>query len=394
MAFNVESRFKSMNLDKKKPSGFAYYLYCIAGTFFLLYFLVSIIACIALWHFGPVLLGFPCAVMSFFYLKMAQKYRSSWWKHKNEYETKKAEEQKIRFYNECLKQGVRHMQSPAYRQKAKLIAKQLDLQIQDAVTYFEAASRVVEEKKCAALKNSEYQTHSALIHYAEYIGHEKKVAMMRDLITVKNDRISELLNPAVNAEFSRKSEHDWAIHGGIVSGIAGSAAGLAAAVRVSQQNAQIRQDNARLTELQYQYLRVVAGDIQKLKEQIQELEEQISSHQTKVISDTGGGQIMSNLTITVQETSISQTGAFLVKASVKCNSPVKIYNELPGVIDGTIAADIYQEKQLVGTALMSLPIDGVSSKPVIVEGMILSGADRSKGYKIKFRHHHLWEIEQ
>lgn len=42
---------------------------------------------------------------------------------------------------------------------------------------------------------------------------------------------------------SQQKEHDWAIHGGIASGIAGPAAGLAAAADIQAKNAQIRAQN-------------------------------------------------------------------------------------------------------------------------------------------------------
>lgn len=394
MAYKVQTRFGYMNLDKNKPSDAAYYGFWFFGFFWLIPGLIMTIMGITMLEAILILLGLATGALGVYFLMITKKYRSIWWEHKNNYEFKKDEKQKILFYNECIKQGVRHMQSLAFRKKAALIAEQLGIQTTDAVSLFEAASKVVEEREFAALKYSEQIAYDALIRYTECVGYDKKTTMLKDMITVKNGEIEELLSPAVNAEFSKKREHDWAIHGGIASGIAGPVAGLAAAVRVSQENAQIRQNNAQLAELQYKYLGVVAGDVQKLNRQIESLEGQISSHRTKVIPETSEIKIMSNLNIVVQETSISQTGAFLIKASVKCNTPVSIYNELPGVIDGTIAADLYQEKQLVGTALMSLPVDGVDCKPVIVEGMGLSGANRLKGYKIKFRPYHLWEIEK
>ena len=383
-----------MDLDKKKPSDAAYYGFWFFSVFWLLPGFGATVMGIIMQEIIPAVVGLPFIALGIVFFLIDKKYRSIWWEHKNKYEAQKAEKQKIRFYNECMNQGVRHMQSPAYRKKAALIAEQLGIQTTDAVSLFEAAYKVVEKKESAALKQSEQMAYDALTSYAECVGYDKKITMLKDMITVKNGEIEELLSPAVNAEFSKKREHDWAVHGGIASGIAGPVAGLAAAVRVSQANAQIRQNNARLAELQYKYLGVVAGDVQKLNRQIESLEGRISAHRTKVIPETSEIQIMSNLNIVVQETSISQTGAFLIKASVKCNTPVSIYNELPGVIDGTIAADLYQENQLVGTALMSLPVDGVDCKPVTVEGMGLSGANRLKGYTIKFRPYHLWEIEK
>lgn len=394
MAHKVQTRFGYMDIDKKKPSDAAYYGFWIFAFFWLFFGLVMTVIGITAPVAILILVGLVTGALGVYFLMITKKYRAIWWELKNNYESQKAEKQKIRFYNECMNQGVRHMQSPAYRKKAALIAEQLGIQTTDAVSLFEAAYKVVEEKEFATLKQSEQMAYDALTSYAECVGSDKKITMLKDMITVKNGEIEELLSPAVNAEFSKKREHDWAVHGGIASGIAGPVAGLAAAVRVSQANAQIRQNNARLAELQYKYLGVVAGDVQKLNRQIESLEEQISAHRTKVIPETSEIQIMSNLNIVVQETSISQTGAFLIKASVKCNTPVSIYNELPGVIDGTIAADLYQENQLVGTALMSLPVDGVDCKPVTVEGMGLSGANRLKGYKIKFRPYHLWEIEK
>lgn len=395
MAYKVyDKNFGWMDLDKDKPSSWLIAFFWVSVFFSGLMGLAAIVEGISCQSTFHILFGLVFCGVGALFLIPIKKYRSIWWKHKNNYEIQKATKQKLQFYYECLNQGVNNMQSRANRQKATLIAERIGIQTTDAVSLFEEAHKVAEEKELAELKRSEQMAYNALMSYTEYVGHDKKIAMIKDMITVKNGEIEELLSPALKAEYAKKREHDWAIHGGIASGIAGPVAGLAAAARVTQENAQIRQNNAQLTDLQFKYLGVVAGDIKKLNREIEALEGQISAHWTKIISKTKEEQIMSNLNIEVQETSISQTGAFLIKASVKCNTPVRIYNELAGVIDGTIAAHFYQDNQLVGTALMSLPVEGVDSKPVIVEGMGLSGANRSKEYEIQFRPYHLWEIEK
>ncbi len=39
---------------------------------------------------------------------------------------------------------------------------------------------------------------------------------------------------------------------------------------------------------------------------------------------------------------------------------IKVFNETKGVVDGTIAADLYQEDKLVGVALLVLTCEGLS----------------------------------
>lgn len=392
--FEVQTRYGIMNLENNRPKEPAYFGFCFICVFGITLGLLCLIGSIVVGEVILFLCGLPWAGLGVYFVTVIKKYSELWWELKKKYEVKKEKENKLQFYKMCKERGVVNMKSQTARDKVKSIAEQLDILESDLESYFEEANAFGKKQELVEMKKNERQAQSALTRYANLVGRRKKNAMLRDMIALKNAEKDELFSPVFDSERAKKREHDWAIHGGIASGIAGPIAGLAAAVDVINKNAEIRENNAKLTELQFKYLGAVSGQVRRIEREIEELEGEISSCKKKVISKTEGEEIMNNLTIVSKEIAISETGSFLIKASVKCKSEVKIKDKISGVVDGTIAADLYQKDKLVGTALMTLPLDGVGCSAVGVEGIGLGKAKCGVDYKLIYRPHNLWEIEK
>lgn len=80
--------------------------------------------------------------------------------------------------------------------------------------------------------------------YEGLIGREKRIAMLtaeREALLQKADTLKNGAKAVMSA--SQQKEKDWAVHGGIANGIAGPAAGVATAINIQAQNAQIRAQN-------------------------------------------------------------------------------------------------------------------------------------------------------
>lgn len=192
---------------------------------------------------------------------------------------------------------------------------------------------------------------------------------------------------------SHQKEINWATHGGIAAGIAGGAAGAAVAMDAQIRNAQIRaQNEANMRDLA-PGASAVCGIADKYKNAAKELQVFIDDAKIKLVADTPKETVLTKLELKTQNVTISKTGAFTVKASVKLVEELIIFDIIPAVIDGTISADLYQESHKVGSALLVLPPFGVGESATI-EGICLHGAKVNVPYEIKFTPHLLWEMEK
>lgn len=162
----------------------------------------------------------------------------------------------IRFYKECKTKGIEELSSAANRQKAELIAQKLGCKgYKNFEQYFEESKKLCAEKdkqdriekqnaKLASLRNTEEKEYKELTKYSTLEGRNKRVAILKDKQAYYYKQANILrkgMELVIND--SQQKEIDWATHGGIASGIAGGAAGLAVAMDAQAKNAQIRAQN-------------------------------------------------------------------------------------------------------------------------------------------------------
>lgn len=113
-----------------------------------------------------------------------------------------------------------------------------------------------------------------------------------------------------------------------------------------------------------------------------------------MVTDTPKDKVLDRLDIKLKDISISQTGAFTVQASVKLRNNFVIFDNIQAVVDGTICADLYQEGNKVGSALLVLPTFGVDKQKTTIKGISLDGAILGVPYEVKFTPYLLWEMEK
>lgn len=313
----------------------------------------------------------------------------------------------IQFYKECIEKGIEDLSSPANKQKAELIAKRLGCKgCENLEEYFEEGRKlyteaedldkaVEERKKLAELRSAEKEKYDELTKYTSFEGREKRVAILSDTQRLYYKKAAELeKGMELLIHSSQQKEIDWATHGGIASGIAGGAAGLAVAIDAQAKNAQIRAKNeANMRALTPGKL-AIQHRADEYRKAAKDLQVSIDDAKIKLVADTSKDEVFSKLDIRVSQIAISETGAFSIQASVKLIDDLTIFDNIQAVADGTISANLYQEGHNVGNALLVLPTFGVDKTEATIEGICLSGAKQGIPYEVRFTPHLLWEMEK
>lgn len=304
------------------------------------------------------------------------------------------------FYLACEKQGIRSLDSESARAKATLIAKQMGYPEGDLDTWFEkskakalAADMKKEQERLAKLRKSEEEEERELTKFAKYKGREKRIAMIKELMIPHLQEIEkQSRNVQIATGVPLQKEHDWAVAGGIAQGIAGPAAGVVTALNTQAKNEEIRSQNAKNLYAAAQVYGFAKKRIEEQEKEIAKINARITEVEVKLIDESLEASLMDFLDISSVTTKISETGAVTVTASVKKNKKVIIYDNVDAIIDGTIAAELYQSDKFIGTALLVFPMDGMGSGKL--SGICLCHAKQGEKVEVKFRPYHLWAMEK
>ena len=328
------------------------------------------------------------------------------------------------FEEDCAKCKISNIASEANYQKAKLIAETLmdrvgipkEHQMQYATReklsqYFaeidrknQAAAQLEMEKKIAALQIEEAEMEKEFKRYADCVGREKsicycneQIAYNRHIIAQCDAEISRICGNAADIHTKgTQKERSWAILGGIANGIAGGAAGLAVAIDVERQNQAKRQHNAQLTSdvitlaaLETKDFRVrKAGAQSNIESWTRELE----SAKLLLIDDTTRADLLPKLYLNVLKVENSLTGAAKIQIEVNATPDLYIYDNVPAVVDGSIAVLLKNGEKVVGTTVASLGYDGAYERHNI-DCICTNISEQADTYKIEFAPHHLWLVE-
>lgn len=168
-------------------------------------------------------------------------------------------------------------------------------------------------------------------------------------------------------------KNDWALMGGIASGLAGPAAGIAAATSAIAENERIEAQNRRNREAvnanaskMLSNSISLGGDISALEEQQTDLRDLLEAQEAKVIFDSKEYTEQSlfealGVSLNVFQEKAEDGFALRVKGNVKYNNNLKDLPEVPTTIDGVLCADIYCDSALVGSCYLALPLFGVET---------------------------------
>lgn len=320
--------------------------------------------------------------------------------HKN---TKR--EKKIEFLEKCHKEGIWKLTTEKEIQKATLIAESLKLDSSDIKKLFEEARNLSQKAAEANAKSAledkrkeERDLYYSLIQYSSYHGREKRIAMLTDAreqaLKAAKDAIetNRMLMRMVT-----KSESNWAVAGGMVSGVAGPIAGALTAIDTEAKNIQIRAQNQENLKAMAPILYSFSDNAESHGAQAKRIAEMIENTKTKLVDKTSSTDCLKHLRFSDVEITVSKTGTCFVKAKASAPNNIFIFGDVKAVVDGTITASIYDKDKMLGNATMVLPAMGIPGKSSVeLKGVCLfcGGNIQDKSYNIKFSADNLWLMEQ
>ena len=129
------------------------------------------------------------------------------------------------------------------------------------------------------------------------------------------------------------------------------------------------------------------------RKKAKELEAEIETAKTKLVADLDVNTCFEYLIFYDQTVKVSQTGTCTVTARAKLKAPLKIFEDVNAVVDGTILAKIYEGDKLIETATMVISVHGIASGAYL-KGMCLFCCEPNKQYTVEFAPGNLWAMEE
>lgn len=308
----------------------------------------------------------------------------------------------VAFYDECVQAGIRECESPRDIQKAQLLADRKGLKYPNGIAalYEEARNAKLgdaedkKRKEMEELREQERAKHAHLTSYADQTGRNKRIRMLSDQRTLKLAEAERMKQGSLAlVQSSQQKEHDWATHGGIASGIAGPAAGVATALDIQAKNAQIRAQNAANLKAMSPIIGAAFDVEMAARKEAERLAAEIERTKVKLVAEPPAAEVLSHLRFRETKTEVSKTGAVTVTTTV-VGSGITVFDSEKAVADGTIIAKIYQNGRFIGVAQMVLPVYGVGNHDVKLEGICLKGAEQGVPCTVEFAATNLWAMEE
>ena len=312
------------------------------------------------------------------------------------------DQQKIAFYKACVDSGIRECVGEKAIQKASLIAKQRNLPFTDisalfteSKTLFERSEQIKLDNELETQRNNETQQHTAMIRFASYTGRDKRIAMLQAeraeaLASAKN--ASAGTSALIGA--TQQKELDWATHGGIASGIAGPAAGIATAMNIQAKNAEIRAQNAANLKAFAPVIMSSMNSESAARARAENLQKKITEAETKLVAEESAKSCLDRLAFSDTAVDVTETGTCFVKTKAALKKSFCIFDDVDAVVDGTVIARIFDEKREIGCAKLVLPTYGVSAHPTALRGCCLFCGKPGMKYTVSFEADNLWAMEK
>lgn len=214
------------------------------------------------------------------------------------------------FYLKCQEEGITNLKTNADKARIRLIAenngimaeqekcvKMFKLGKDDFLQQKSSEKKQAKQADIEEQRKKETEQISEAIKISELFGRDKPIYFCQkeidelykalrklNLQITHNDNLTSSMVKAYHVK-----EKDWAVHGGIASGIAGGAAGLATALDIQQQNVKIREHNDKViqsaAQLGFQLNNNLYGEISKLKDKIKEKEKIRACHKKRLVEE-------------------------------------------------------------------------------------------------------------
>ena len=330
-----------------------------------------------------------------------------------------------KFEKLCVANGINGISSEYEYEKAKLIALSVIQQFkipeeyqrqyitrEKLEMYFSAIRRnraeeaeMEQQERIREVAAEEARLNAEYIRYAECIGRQKSIQYCKDRVDYHQQIVFECMDDEESVRkggeatylLSKGRERSWATHGGIASGIAGGAVGLAVAADVEHKNAQVRQQNAQLAQSIGQMTAISLERIWKEKERAREQvtywHERLEQAKILLVQTQDEYELLEKLAPKVVSIENSITGAVMLEVEFGSTPDLRIFEKVPAVIDGSIRVVLSAGGRTVGSAICTLGYRGSLMKRR-VKCICTSMSKQVEEYQISFEPYHLWTIEK
>lgn len=323
-----------------------------------------------------------------------------------------------RFYELCKKAGVKDVSTAEGQARLNLCVKNNNLDLDESVAIekyllgkTEAERRAKEDedaREAAVLKDlneKERVFEEATKRYVTCYGQEKAVKMCLDEAAMYRQIVSDCdkqrksVMSGANATYmsGKQQEHSWAIHGGIASGIAGGAAGLATAIHIQQKNETIRASNQALAGSVASLAADAITEIYKQKEEAEKnavlWEKRAENAKSYLVHELPANDLLIRLSPVLIKQVQSKTGAVEVYVKLHSTPNLCIFDNVTAVVDGCIKAILWDGEKKMGEAFFALPYHGATKDCELSSICRSSELKGNQKYTITFESERLWAIE-
>jgi len=307
------------------------------------------------------------------------------------------------FLRKCSKLDVSNIENEEVKNQIYTIAKSLEMigTKDEFVNYYIVTNKNKILTKEATIKNKEITAEKFNIKYKNLYGVQKLKDATRDEITAQNNLMREndykidQIRRGYNAAYQSSKQHvpDWAIHGGIASGIAGSAAGAMVAMDVKQRADTAKKANATIGAFmllaETEKLEPYYKKRDKIKRKLEKLNKIMSIADYLTVRSIEQDELLGYLSPICKEISVSEIGTTVISVSTQKYTLV-IDEDIKSVIDGTIEVQLMNGETKIGSKYFSLPYSGSKYN---YSTKIYCHNITEKITDVTFKVHKLWTIE-
>lgn len=222
------------------------------------------------------------------------------------------------------------------------------------------------------------------------------IACRREINEYEQNRNAIINGTNATYQLGKQRESSWAVHGGIASGIAGPAAGLATAIDIQNQNAATRQYNENLlrttTQAAAPALVNIADALGRAEKRLESLKKSRTDATYKLVEFLDKKSLLTQLKPTVKIVNRSGNTVEL-KVTLHAVPDLVIYGDIPAAVDGSIDIRLRSNGYCVGTATCIFPFYGIRDQQVEIS-CSCRVTEVSDHYMFEFVPNHLWAIER
>ncbi len=340
----------------------------------------------------------------------------------------------VDLYKRCEKSGVTDLNSSFARRKVYATAKQIlsenDIPKEFFVQYigneedlgegflesrFENGKRQVYDDLHSMKKGKLSEEHREMQELSKKVcnlyGHEKRRFMLKNSIRILDDKIQKYedgqkamreLGMILGSSAAQESKKDWAVLGGIASGIAGAGAGVAVAANAMAENAAIERRNKQSREAATQIATDILcnassmnGEIANMRDARKIMQHHLDELDSKIVmNEYSAGDISRRIERSVNINKMHSEKGLEISVMFKSSLKADVPNGVNVVADGTFDVEIFYEGKAIDRVCVALPLFGLPRGEYITLKAYSDRYVKADGkYTAKVHYNKLWAME-